>query len=82
MDLNFVSRQNYRQSGIYGPPPFCKRGMRKTGWFARMYSAAVKNEFNDGFAKLASDLGSTITNEIQQEHPEYLNTSDKDSQGK
>jgi hypothetical protein len=43
---------------------------------------AVKNEFNDGFAKLASDLGSTITNEIQQEHPEYLNTSDKDSQGK
>ncbi len=43
---------------------------------------AVKNEFNDGCAQLASDLGSTITNEIQQEHPEYLNTSDKDAPGK
>ena len=43
---------------------------------------AVKNEFNDGCAKLASDLGSTITSEIQQEHPEYLNTSDKEAPGK
>jgi hypothetical protein len=43
---------------------------------------AVKNEFNDGCAQLASDLGSAITSEIQQEHPEYLNTSDKDSTGK
>ncbi len=43
---------------------------------------AVKNEFNDGCAQLASDLGSKISDEIQQEHPEYLNTSDKDSTGK
>jgi hypothetical protein len=42
---------------------------------------AVQNEFNEGCAKLAGDLGSAVTSKIEKDHPEYLNLSDKESQG-
>ena len=30
-----------RLSGMYGPPPFCKRKMKMAEWSARMYPASV-----------------------------------------
>jgi len=42
---------------------------------------AVQNEFNEGCAKLAGDLGSVVTSKIEKDHPEYLNLSDKETQG-
>ena len=37
----------------------------------------LRNEFNDGVGSSFSELGAKVSSEIEQEHPEYLNTSDK-----
>jgi hypothetical protein len=41
---------------------------------------AIQNEFNEGCAKLAGELGSEVTSKIEKEHPEFLNLSDKEAQ--
>jgi len=41
---------------------------------------AIQNEFNEGCAKLAGELGSDVTSKIEKEHPEFLNLSDKEAQ--
>jgi hypothetical protein len=37
----------------------------------------LRDEFNDGVGSSFSELGAKVSSEIEQEHPEYLNTSDK-----
>jgi hypothetical protein len=32
---------DHEQTGMYGPPPYCKRKMKMTEWSARMYPAFV-----------------------------------------
>jgi hypothetical protein len=40
----------------------------------------LRDEFNEGCANSFGELGGKISSEIEHEHPEYLNTSDKSNQ--